>query len=52
MMKLVIGDRNYSSWSLRPWLMLKQAVTQALLQPLKIIFMKLNAINTMLLWKE
>lgn len=25
MMKLVIGDRNYSSWSLRPWLMLKQA---------------------------
>ena len=25
MMKLVIGDRNYSSWSLRPWLVLKQA---------------------------
>ena len=24
MMKLVIGDRNYSSWSLRPWLALKQ----------------------------
>ncbi len=24
MMKLVIGDRNYSSWSLRPWLVLKQ----------------------------
>lgn len=24
-MKLVIGDRNYSSWSLRPWLVLKQA---------------------------
>ena len=23
-MKLVIGDRNYSSWSLRPWLVLKQ----------------------------
>lgn len=25
MLKLVIGDRNYSSWSLRPWLVLKQA---------------------------
>lgn len=25
MMKLVIGDRNFSSWSLRPWLLLKQA---------------------------
>ena len=25
MMKLVIGDRNYSSWSLRPWLLMKQA---------------------------
>lgn len=25
MLKLVIGDRNYSSWSLRPWLTLKQA---------------------------
>ena len=25
MMKLVIGDRNYSSWSLRPWLAMKQA---------------------------
>jgi glutathione S-transferase len=24
-MKLVIGNKNYSSWSLRPWLMLKQA---------------------------
>ena len=24
-MKLVIGDHNYSSWSLRPWLALKQA---------------------------
>ena len=23
-MKLVIGDRNYSSWSLRPWLVMKQ----------------------------
>jgi glutathione S-transferase len=23
-MKLVIGDRNYSSWSLRPWLAMKQ----------------------------
>ena len=25
MMKIVIGDHNYSSWSLRPWLALKQA---------------------------
>ena len=24
-MQLVIGDHNYSSWSLRPWLALKQA---------------------------
>ncbi len=24
MLKLVIGDRNYSSWSLRPWLAMKQ----------------------------
>ena len=24
MLKLVIGDHNYSSWSLRPWLALKQ----------------------------
>lgn len=24
MLKLVIGDRNYSSWSLRPWLVMKQ----------------------------
>ncbi|MDF6604919.1 glutathione S-transferase, partial [Escherichia coli] len=25
MMKLVIGNKNYSSWSLRPWLLAKQA---------------------------
>lgn len=25
MLKLVIGNRNYSSWSLRPWLALKQS---------------------------
>jgi glutathione S-transferase len=25
MLKLVIGDRNYSTWSLRPWLAIKQA---------------------------
>lgn len=25
MLKLVIGDRNFSSWSLRPWLALKQS---------------------------
>jgi glutathione S-transferase len=24
-MKLIIGNKNYSSWSLRPWLLLKQA---------------------------
>ena len=23
--RLVIGDKNYSSWSMRPWVMLKQA---------------------------
>jgi len=28
MLKLVIGNRNYSSWSLRPWLALKQAGLQ------------------------
>ena len=22
-MKLIIGNKNYSSWSLRPWLLLK-----------------------------
>lgn len=25
MLQLVIGDKNFSSWSLRPWLLLKQA---------------------------
>jgi glutathione S-transferase len=25
MLRLVIGNKNYSSWSLRPWLVLKQA---------------------------
>lgn len=25
MLKLVVGDRNYSSWSLRPWLAAKQS---------------------------
>ena len=24
-MKLLIGNKNYSTWSLRPWLVLKQA---------------------------
>ncbi len=24
-MKLVIGNKNYSSWSLRPWLLMRQA---------------------------
>ncbi len=23
-MKLVIGNKNYSSWSLRPWIAMKQ----------------------------
>ncbi|MDH3861087.1 MAG: glutathione S-transferase, partial [Gammaproteobacteria bacterium] len=23
--KLVIGNKNYSSWSLRPWLLMKEA---------------------------
>ena len=23
-MKLIIGNKNYSSWSLRPWILLKQ----------------------------
>ena len=25
MLKLVIGNKNYSSWSLRPWLLLRQS---------------------------
>jgi glutathione S-transferase len=25
MLKLIIGNKNYSSWSMRPWVMLKQA---------------------------
>jgi glutathione S-transferase len=24
-MELVIGDKNWSSWSMRPWLVLKRA---------------------------
>ena len=24
-MQLVIGNKNYSSWSLRPWLLMRQA---------------------------
>ncbi|MGZ5893372.1 MAG: glutathione S-transferase, partial [Caldimonas sp.] len=24
-MQLYIGNKNYSSWSLRPWLLMKQA---------------------------
>ena len=24
-MKLVIGDKNWSTWSMRPWLVLKRA---------------------------
>ena len=25
MLKLVIGNKNYSSWSMRPWVLLRQA---------------------------
>ena len=25
MLKLYIGNKNYSSWSMRPWVLLKQA---------------------------
>jgi hypothetical protein len=25
MLKLLIGNKNYSSWSMRPWVLLKQA---------------------------
>ena len=25
MLKLCIGNKNYSSWSMRPWVLLKQA---------------------------
>ena len=24
-MKLVIGNKNYSSWSMRPWVLMRQA---------------------------
>ena len=24
-LQLVIGDKNYSSWSMRPWVLLRQA---------------------------
>jgi len=37
MLKLVIGDRNYSSWSLRPWLAIKQAGL-----PFEEVFIRLN----------
>jgi len=41
MLKLVIGDRNYSSWSLRPWLALKQAKL-----PFEEIFIRLRETGT------
>ncbi|HQQ54916.1 MAG TPA: glutathione S-transferase, partial [Ottowia sp.] len=25
MLKLYIGNKNYSSWSMRPWVLMKQA---------------------------
>ena len=41
MLKLVIGDRNYSSWSLRPWLAIKQAGL-----PFEEIFIRLRDAGT------
>ncbi len=41
MLKLVIGDRNYSSWSLRPWLAIKQAKL-----PFEEIFIRLRETGT------
>lgn len=41
MLKLVIGDRNYSSWSLRPWLAAKQAGV-----PFEEIFIRLREPKT------
>lgn len=41
MLKLVIGDRNYSSWSLRPWLAIKQAGL-----PFEEIFIRLRDAST------
>jgi glutathione S-transferase len=41
MLKLVIGDRNYSSWSLRPWLALKQAAL-----PFEEIYIRLRETGT------
>ena len=29
MLKLYIGNKNYSSWSMRPWVLLKQAGIEA-----------------------
>jgi len=40
-LKLVIGDRNYSSWSLRPWLAMKQAGL-----PFEEIFVRLRESGT------
>ncbi|MFT3848302.1 MAG: glutathione S-transferase family protein [Propionivibrio sp.] len=40
-MKLVIGDRNYSSWSMRPWLVLKQSGL-----PFEEILIRLRESNT------
>lgn len=41
MLKLVIGDRNYSSWSLRPWLAIKQAGL-----PFEEVFIRLRETGT------
>ena len=27
-MQLVVGNKNYSSWSMRPWVLMKQAGIQ------------------------
>lgn len=41
MLKLVIGERNYSSWSLRPWLAIKQAGL-----PFEEVFIRLRDAST------
>ncbi len=41
MLKLVVGDRNYSSWSLRPWLAMKVAAV-----PFEEISIRLRETNT------
>ena len=35
-MQLFIGNKNYSSWSMRPWLLMKQAGIEFIEQPLRL----------------